>query len=164
MGVARSLRRRLLRSSAAAVLLLLAVWAGWTAQHRFGDPPAVSVMTRAGAPGPGLVSIVPSAFYGIPAAAAALRLQALGLRIQVRSVTAPGHPSGTVIGITPAGDVSPGTMITFYVATALPAGPRPSAGHHTQQRLPGHQPLSARVMMFAVYACFRRGRRGLAGK
>ena len=39
-GVTRSLRRRLLRSSAAAALLLLAVWAGWTAQHRFGDPPA----------------------------------------------------------------------------------------------------------------------------
>jgi beta-lactam-binding protein with PASTA domain len=110
------------------------------------------------------VPVVPSAFYGIPAATAALRLQALGLRTQVRSVTAPGQPSGTVIGITPAGDVSPGTMITFYVATALPAGLRPSAGHHTQQRLPGHQPLSARVMMFAVYACFRRGRRGLAGK
>ena len=82
-------------------------------------------MTRAGAPGPGLVSVVPSAFYGIPAAAAALRLQALGLRTQVRSVTAPGHPSGTVIGITPAGDVSPGTMITFYVATAC----RPAPGH-----------------------------------
>jgi hypothetical protein len=80
-------------------------------------------MTRAGAPGPGLVPVVPSAFYGIPAATAALRLQALGLRTQVRPVTAPGQPSGTVIGITPAGDVPPGTMITFYVAAALPAGP-----------------------------------------
>jgi len=117
---------------------------------------------RAGAPGPGLASIVPSAFYGIPAAAAALRLQALGLRTQVRSVTAPGQPSGTVIGITPAGDVSPGTMITFYVATARPAGPRPPAGHHAQQRLPGRQPLSARVMMFAVYACFRHGAAGVS--
>jgi eukaryotic-like serine/threonine-protein kinase len=107
-GVTRSLRRRLLRISAAAVLLLLAVQAGWAARHRFGDPPAaVSVMTRAGAPGPGLVSVVPSGFYGIPAATAALRLQALGLRTQVRSVTAPGQPSGTVIGITPAGDVPP---------------------------------------------------------
>jgi hypothetical protein len=123
-GATRSLRRRLLHSSAAAVLLLLAVWAGWTAQHRFGDPSAaVSVTARAGAPGSGLVSVVPSAFYGIPAAAAAQRLQALGLRTQVRSVTAPGQPSGTVIGITPAGDVSPGTMITFYAATPLPAGP-----------------------------------------
>ena len=77
------------------------------------------------------MSIVPLAFYGIPAATAAQRLQARGLRTQVRSVTAPGQPCGTVIGITPAGDVSPGTMITFYVATALSAGPRPSAGHHT---------------------------------
>jgi serine/threonine-protein kinase len=131
-GVTRSLRPRLLRSSAAAVLLLVAAWAGWTAQHRFGDPPAaVSVAARAGAPGSGLVSVVPSAFYGIPAATAAQRLQALGLRTQVRSVTAPGQPSGTVIGITPAGDVPPGTMITFYVATALP--PRP--GHPADQRL-----------------------------
>ena len=150
MGVTRSLHRRLLRSSAAAILLLLAVWAGWTAQHRFGDPPAaVPVIARAGAPGSGLVSVVPSAFYGIPAATAAQRLQALGLRTQVRSVTAPGGPSGTVIGITPAGEVSPGTMITFYVAIALPAGP----GHPlatTHQRLPGRHPLSARVMMFAV--------------
>jgi len=122
-GVTRSPRRRLLRSSAAAVLLLLAVQAGWAAQHRFGDPPAaVSVTARAGAHGPGL-PVVPSTFYGIPAATAALRLQALGLRTQVRPVTAPGQPSGTVIGITPAGDVPPGTMITFYVATALPAGP-----------------------------------------
>ena len=162
-AVTRSLRHRLLRSSAAAVLLLLAVWAGWTAEHRFGDPPAaVPVMKRAGAPGPGLVPVVPLAFYGIPAATAALRLHALGLRTQVRPVTAPGQPSGTVIGITPAGDVSPGTMITFYVATALPAGPRPPAGHHAQQRLPGRQPLSARVMMFAVYACFRRGAAGVS--
>ena len=123
-GVTRSLRRRLLHSSAGAVLLLLAVWAGWTAQNRFGDPSAaVSVIARAGTPGSGLVSVVPSAFYGIPAPAAAQRLQALGLRTQVRSVTAPGQPSGTVIGITPAGDVSPGTMITFYAATALPARP-----------------------------------------
>jgi hypothetical protein len=117
---------------------------------------------RAGAPGPGLASIVPSAFYGIPAAAAALRLHAVGLRTQVRSVTAPGQPSGTVIGITPAGDVSPGTVITFYVATARPAGPRPPAGHHAQQRLPGRQPLSARVMMFAVYACFRHRAAGVS--
>jgi PASTA domain len=162
MGVTRSLRRRLLRSSAAAVLLLLAVWAGWTAQHRFGDPPAaVPVIARAGAPGPGLVSVLPSAFYGIRAATAAQRLQASGLRTQVRSVTAPGQPSGTVIGITPAGDVSPGTMITFYVAIALPAGP----GHPlatTHQRLPGRHPLSARVMMFAVSGCFRRGMAGVS--
>jgi Iron dependent repressor, N-terminal DNA binding domain len=156
-GVTRSLRRRLLRSSAAAVLLLLAVWAGWTARHRFGDPPAaVPVIARAGAPGSGLVSVVPSAFYGIRAATAAHRLQALGLRTQVRSVTAPGRPSGTVTGITPAGALSPGTMITFYVAIALPAGPgRPLATTH--QRLPGRYPLSARVMMFAVYGCFRDG-------
>jgi hypothetical protein len=123
-GVPRSPRRRLLLSSAAAVFLLLAVWAGWTAQHRFGDPPvAVSVMARAGTPRSGLVSVVPSAFYGILAATAAQRLQALGMRTRVRSVTAPDQPGGTVIGITPAGDVSPRTMITFYVAMALPAGP-----------------------------------------
>ena len=135
-GVTRSLRRRLLRSSAAAILLLLAVWAGWTAQHRFGDPPAaVPVIARAGAPGSGLVSVVPSAFYGIPAAAAAQRLQALGLRTQVRSVTAPGGPSGTVIGITPAGEVSPGTMITFYVAIALPAAPAARWPPHTSASL-----------------------------
>jgi hypothetical protein len=161
MGVTRNLRHRLLRSSAAAALLLLAVWAGWTAQHRFGDPPAaVTVIARAGAPGPGLVSIVPSAFYGIPAAAAVLRLQALGLRTQVRSVTVPGQPSGTVIGITPAGDVSPGTMITFYVGSALPAG----SGHPlatTHQRLP----LSARGDDVCGSCLFPpRGRRGLAGK
>jgi len=161
-GVTRSLRRRLLHSSAAAVLLLLAVWAGWTAQHRFSDPSAaVSVIARAAAPGSGLVSIVPSAFYGIPAATAAQLLQALGLRTQVRPVTAPGQPSGTVIGITPAGDVFPGTMITFYVAIALPTDP----GHPlatTHERLPGRRPLSARVMMFAVLAVSAAGRRGLA--
>jgi hypothetical protein len=55
-------------------------------------------MTRAGAPGSGLVSVIPLAFYGIPAATAALRLQALGLRTQVRSVTAPGQPSPKLLG------------------------------------------------------------------
>jgi len=108
------------------------------------------------------VPVIPPAFYGIPAAAAAQRLQALGLRTQARPVTAPGQPAGTVIGITPAGDVPPGTMITFYVATALPPGPRPPASHHAQQRRPGRQPLSARVMMLAVYACFRRGAAGVS--
>jgi hypothetical protein len=107
------------------------------------------------------VSIVPSAFYGIPAAIAAQRLQALGLRTQVRSVTAPGQPGGTVIGITPAGDVSPGTMITFYVATALPAGPGQSLAT-AHQRLPGRHPLSAPVMTFAVSGCFRRGMAGVS--
>jgi hypothetical protein len=102
MGVTRSLHRRFLRSSAAAVLLLLAAWPGWTARHLFGGPPAaVPVIARAGAPGPGLVSVVPSAYYGIPAATALQRLHALGLRTQVRAVTAPGQPSGTVTGITP---------------------------------------------------------------
>jgi hypothetical protein len=78
----------------------------------------------------------PSAFYGIPAAAAAQRLQALGLCTQVRSVTVPGQPAGTVIGITPAGDVPPGTMITFYVATALPPGP----GHPPHAAAPPRPP------------------------
>jgi hypothetical protein len=80
---------------------------------------------------------------------------------QVRPVTAPGQPSGTVTGITPAGALSPDTMITLYQATALPAGP----GHPlatTHQRLPGRQPLSARVMTFAVYGCFRRGMAGVS--
>ena len=35
--------------------------------------------------------------------------------------------------------------------------PRPPAGRHAPQRLPGRQPLSPPVMMFAVYACFRHG-------
>jgi hypothetical protein len=52
-------------------------------------------------------------------------------------------------------------MITFYVAAALPVGPRPPAGHHTQQRLPGRQPLSTQVMTFAGNACFRHGAAGL---
>jgi hypothetical protein len=145
----------LLVAGLAAYALTQLLEAVFRAARAKSTPAAVTVTARAGAPGPGLVSVVPSAFYNIPAATAALRLRALGLRTQVRSVTAPGQPAGTVIGITPAGDVPPGTMITFYVATARPAGPRPPASHRTQQRLPGRQPLSARVMMFAVYACFR---------
>jgi eukaryotic-like serine/threonine-protein kinase len=56
-------RRRLFRNSAAAVLLLLlAGWAGWTAQHLFGDSPAaVSVIAPADGTGPGWPAITLSA-------------------------------------------------------------------------------------------------------
>jgi hypothetical protein len=116
----RSPHRRIVRGSAATVLLLLAVCAGWTAQHRFGY---TLVRTSAGVPGPGWAAVTPSAYYGIPVATAAQRLQALHLRTQTRSVAVPGHRNGTVIGITPAGDISLGTMITLYVAIAAPADP-----------------------------------------
>jgi hypothetical protein len=75
--------------------------------------------------------------------------------------TAPGQPSGAVTGITPAGALSPGTMITLYQAIALPAG----LGHPlatTHQASPGRHPLSARVMTFAVSGCFRREMAGVS--
>jgi serine/threonine protein kinase len=95
--------RRLLRSSAAAVLLLLLAGSvGWSAQHLFGDPPAVtSVIGPADSTGPGWTAVTPSAYYGIPAATAAARLQALGLSTQIRSVTASGQPSRTAVRTTP---------------------------------------------------------------
>jgi hypothetical protein len=45
---------------------------------------------------------------------------------------------------------------------AMTAGPGHPLATTTQQRLPGRQPLSARVMMFAVYACFRHGAAGVS--
>jgi hypothetical protein len=44
----------------------------------------------------------------------------------------------------------------------MTAGPGHPLATTTQQRLPGRQPLSARVMMFAVYACFRHGAAGVS--
>jgi hypothetical protein len=119
-----------LRSSVAAVLLiLLAGWAGWTAQHRFGHPPgAASVIASADAAGSDWAAVTPSAFDGIPAATAAKRLHSLGLRTWIQPVTAPGQRRGIVVRISPEGKVSPHAVITLYEAVVRPSSARHAPG------------------------------------
>lgn len=138
-GHDRALRRRVLQCSAALVIAALCVWAGWAARHPLGEAvaPAKVRTTRAG------VTIDPMAYYGLPTDAAVAKLRALGLNPVVHAVSAPGRPTGTVVGITPSGDVAQGTTITLFSATATPAGSRPSATPHSTAPPSATRPVPA---------------------
>jgi len=105
-----------------AGLVMLAGWAGWGADQLVSgtSQAAAPAATRVNVPKTGGATVDPAAYYGIPADAAALRLRALGLRVQTVGVPAVGRARGTVTGLTPSGDVPPGTLITLFAAAPVP--------------------------------------------
>jgi serine/threonine-protein kinase len=86
----------------APVAELVAALTAKDPQHRPSDALAVAQWARRVHNDPQVIQAAPGpqpAYFAIPAATAAQRLHALGLRAPIRSVTAPGQRSGSAVGI-----------------------------------------------------------------
>jgi serine/threonine-protein kinase len=128
-------RRRLRRTVASAVTLAIgAVLGGGVLQLVSG--PAVPVTASAtGTEGvaagpattaPDLVRVDAAAYLGRPVADVQRELTALGLVVEVASETSTTVPAGSVVSVTPDGDLTRGDDVLLTVAAAPPA-PSPTA-------------------------------------
>ncbi|MCO5971292.1 serine/threonine-protein kinase [Actinoallomurus soli] len=75
------------------------------------------------------VTVDPTDYYGHRLDSVVEALRRLGLRVSVRHQVVPGRSSGTVVGLTPSGEMAVGTTVTVYAARTLttPSAPRRTA-------------------------------------
>jgi serine/threonine-protein kinase len=120
----------------AVVVLALALAAlallGWSLSRSSHGTAGATPPSRQAGQGSGRIFVDPAAYIGTPTANAAMRLRALGLRVQIQAVQMVRRPPGTVTRVTPSGSVVPGTLITLYTtaggegrATGAPPTSRP---------------------------------------
>jgi serine/threonine-protein kinase len=118
-------RRRRTRAvlAAAAVLVVLAVVLVGLVVRGAGSAASDRPASRATAPASGAttappVRLVAAQLIGRPVSEVRARLAASGLRVVLRPTATAAAPAGTVLGVTPLGDVVRGRSVTVTFATA----------------------------------------------
>jgi eukaryotic-like serine/threonine-protein kinase len=104
-----------------AAILGLGGWVLATSQN--SGTHGVSGGPRASASGSTLVDVRAATFVGQPAEVAVHTLRSRGFQVSVVKQPDPHHEPGVVLSVRPSGRVSPGTVITIFVAS------RPGNGH-----------------------------------
>ncbi|MFL6056453.1 MAG: serine/threonine-protein kinase [Actinoallomurus sp.] len=129
-------RRPLLLGVGAVAFAALAGASGWALGNPSGDK-AASARAAVSAPTPAhrTATLDPARYYGKPLSAVAETLRRMGLRVRVRDQVVPGRPAGTVVGMTPSGEIPVGTTVTIYAARTPPSPS--SAPHRAARPAPG---------------------------
>ncbi|MCU1606444.1 MAG: Two component serine/threonine protein kinase with sensor(S) [Modestobacter sp.] len=130
-------RRRRLLLPVLALLALAAIVAGTlqvvggattSAESATPSPTTASATPASSSPVPTappvlMVALSTRDYVGRPVAEVQAELLARGLQVALRPVQTPDVPDGQVIVVDPAGELSPGTLVTVTHAVAPPAAP-----------------------------------------
>jgi hypothetical protein len=119
-------RRRRRRALVPLLALVAGAGIGVAALQALGDAPPEPVTPADAAPAP--VVLVAEDYVGRPVAEVEAALGALGLRVERAPQDTAAVAAGLVTGISPAGAVSEGELITVAYAVAPAADPDPGTG------------------------------------
>jgi eukaryotic-like serine/threonine-protein kinase len=129
-------RRSLLLGVGAVAFAAVSGASGWALRSPSEEGRPNRGRTAAASPATGrrTVTVDPARYYGHPVTTVTRELDRMGLRVGVRYQPVPGRPTGTVVGITPAGEISVGVKVTVYAARNDRPAPARAAEppHHTR--------------------------------